>query len=126
MQLPDGRRHAFAQFGAGTFAGAQTYLGPRVIISPTTMLPEAEHLRRLGVANPFATLSAHPDCLVSTVYHVAMNRLREMAPPRAAARFVRTGDRRGAQLLAAVWTRRCFRTRPQGSPYTLDEADPVA
>ena len=43
------------------------------------MLPEAEHLRRLGVANPFATLSAHPDCLVSTVYHVAMNRLREMA-----------------------------------------------
>ena len=58
---------------------AQTYLGPRVIISPTTMLPEAEHLRRLGVADPYATLSAHPDCLVSTVYHVGMNRLREMA-----------------------------------------------
>ena len=79
VQLPDGRRHTFSQFGAGTIAGAQTYLGPRVIISPATMLPEAEHLCDLGVADPFATLSVHPDCLVSTLYHVGMNRLREMA-----------------------------------------------
>lgn len=79
VQLPDGRRHTFAQFGAGTFAGAKTWLGPRMIISPTTMVPEANHLRELGVADPFGLLSAHPDCLVSTVYHVAMNRLREAA-----------------------------------------------
>jgi adenylosuccinate synthase len=79
VELADGRRHTFAQFGAGTFAGAKTYLGPRVIISPSTMLPEADHLRSLGVADPFATLWVHPDCLVSTVYHVAMNRLREAA-----------------------------------------------
>ena len=77
--LADGRRHAFAQFGAGTFAGARTWLGPRMIISPATMVPEADHLRSLGVANPFALLSVHPDCLVSTAYHVAMNRLRELA-----------------------------------------------
>ena len=25
VQLPDGGRHTFAQFGAGTFAGARTY-----------------------------------------------------------------------------------------------------
>jgi adenylosuccinate synthase len=79
VQLPDGRRHAFAQFGAGTLAGAGTYLGPRMILNPATMLPEADHLRSLGVADPFATLSAHPDCLISTVYHVYLNRLREMA-----------------------------------------------
>jgi adenylosuccinate synthase len=77
--LADGRRHTFAQFGAGTFAGARTWLGPRMIISPATMIPEAEHLRSLGVADPFSLLSVHPDCLVSTVYHVAMNRLRELA-----------------------------------------------
>ena len=77
--LPDGCRHTFAQFGAGTFAGARTWLGPRMIISPATMIPEAEHLRLLGVADPFSLLSVHPDCLVSTVYHVAMNRLRELA-----------------------------------------------
>jgi adenylosuccinate synthase len=77
--LADGRRHVFAQFGAGTFSGARTWLGPRMIISPATMVPEADHLRSLGVANPFGLLSVHPDCLVSTAYHVAMNRLRELA-----------------------------------------------
>ena len=77
--LEDGRRHAFAQFGAGTFAGARTWLGPRMIINPATMVPEADHLRSLGVADPFGLLSVHPDCLVSTAYHVAMNRLRELA-----------------------------------------------
>ncbi len=77
--LPDGRRHSFAQFGAGTFAGARTWLGPRMVLSPSTLEPEAAHLRALGVADPFATLEAHPDCLVSTLYHVCMNRLREVA-----------------------------------------------
>jgi adenylosuccinate synthase len=50
-----------------------------MIISPATIIPEANHLRELGVADPFSLLSAHPDCLVSTAYHVAMNRLREAA-----------------------------------------------
>ena len=77
VQLPDGRRHTFSQFGAGTLAGAKTYLGPRVIISPTRMVPEAEHLRELGIADPFELLMVHPDCLVSTAFHVIMNRLRE-------------------------------------------------
>ena len=79
VELPDGRRHTFAQFGAGTLAGARTYLGPRVIISPTAMVPEAEHLRDLGVPDPFSALSVHPDCLVATHYHACMNRLRESA-----------------------------------------------
>src|SRR5262245_15779990 len=78
VQLPDGRRHTFAQFGAGTLAGAKTWLGPRMIISPATMFPEAEHLRSLGIADPFRLLSVHPDCLVSTVYHVAVHRIREL------------------------------------------------
>lgn len=79
VQRPDGARHTFSQFGAGTLAGAKTYLGPRMIISPATMIPEAEHLQTLGVADPFRSLSVHPDCLVSTTYHMLMNRLREVA-----------------------------------------------
>ena len=35
--LPDGRRHAFAQFGAGTLAGAATYLGEQMVINPPAM-----------------------------------------------------------------------------------------
>ncbi len=77
--LPDGRRHNFAQFGAGTLAGAATYLGPRMVISPSTVVPEAEHLQELGVSNPLARLSVHPQCLVATVYHSCLNRLRELA-----------------------------------------------
>jgi len=77
--LPDGRRHSFSQFGAGTFAGASTWLGPRVILCPGTLGPEAAHLKALGVADPFSRLSAHPDCLLSTHYHVTANRLREVA-----------------------------------------------
>jgi adenylosuccinate synthase len=79
VELPGGQRHTFSQFGAGTLAGARTWLGPRMIVSPATLVPEAEHLVSLGVADPWALLSAHPDALVSTTYHVAMNRLRELA-----------------------------------------------
>jgi adenylosuccinate synthase len=79
VQLPDGRRHTFAQFGAGTLAGVPTYLGPQVIINPTALVREAEHLEELGVADPFGTLSIHPDALVSTFFHQALNRLRELA-----------------------------------------------
>ena len=79
VQLPDGRRHTFSQFGAGTLAGARTYLGPKMIINPATLVPEAEHLQSLGVSSPMKSLTTHPDCLLATTYHVAMNRLREFA-----------------------------------------------
>lgn len=81
--LPDGRRHSFSQWGAGTFAGAKTWLGPKMILSLATMSPEAAHLKSLGVADPFVLLSAHPECLLSTHYHVCMNRLREQARGRS-------------------------------------------
>lgn len=79
VELPNGDRHTFSQFGAGTLAGAKTYLGPRMIISPATLVPEAAHLESLGVENPVQSLAVHPDCLVSTSYHMLMNRLREVA-----------------------------------------------
>jgi adenylosuccinate synthase len=52
VQLPDGRRHTFSQFGAGTLAGtpsgARTYLGPRSsstrpawLGKPSTLRPSA-------------------------------------------------------------------------------------
>ena len=79
VELPDGARHTFSQFGAGTLAGAKTYLGPRMILSPGTLPPEAEHLESLGIREPNRLLTAHPECLLSTLYHMMMNRLRETA-----------------------------------------------
>src|SRR5437588_7079917 len=56
VQLPDGRRHTFSQFGAGTLADTparpRTYLGPNVIIDPVALPREAEHLIEMGVPDP--------------------------------------------------------------------------
>src|SRR6478672_9818770 len=79
VQLPDGRRHTFAQFGAGTLAGARTFLAPRMIINPTALGKEAAHLEELGVADPYRMLTVHPGCLVSTWFHQALNQLRELS-----------------------------------------------
>ena len=79
VELPDGRRHTFSQFGAGTLAGANTFIGPRMILCPTTMVPEAEHLSSLGIDDPWSTIVVHPECLVATAYHQVMNRLRELS-----------------------------------------------
>src|SRR5438270_11967493 len=63
VQLPDGRRHTFSQFGAGTLVDAEprprTYLGPNVVIDPHALLREAGHLAELGVANPTSLLTIH-------------------------------------------------------------------
>ncbi len=75
--LPDGRSHTFSQFGAGTLAGAATYLGPNMIIEPFAMERENLHLyEMIGKHRPALTI--HPDALVTTPYHRALNRLREV------------------------------------------------
>jgi adenylosuccinate synthase len=86
VQLPDGRRHTFSQFGAGTLAGLggirafpRTYLGPNVIIDPPAMSREAEHLAELGVPNPGRLVTIHPRCLVTTPWLKILNQLRELA-----------------------------------------------
>src|SRR6516162_761338 len=79
VQLPDGRRHTFAQFGAGTLAAppARTYLGPQVIIDPPALIREANHLAELGVPDPGQPLTIHPRCLVTTPWLRMLNQLRE-------------------------------------------------
>ena len=81
VQLPDGRRHTFSQFGAGTFADQRprTFLGPNVIIDPPALRREAQHLVELGVAHPARLLTIHPDCLVTTPWLRLLNQLREHA-----------------------------------------------
>src|SRR5271166_5583260 len=72
VQLPDGSRHTFSQFGAGTLARSSprpgTFLGPNVIIDPAALLREAGHLTELGVADALQLLTIHPRCLVTTIW----------------------------------------------------------
>lgn len=77
VELETGERHTFSQFGAGFFTGAKTFLGPAVIIKPVGIRNEAVALHKITNRNPFETLRVHPDCLVATPYHQAMNRIKE-------------------------------------------------
>ena len=94
VQLPDGRRHTFSQFGAGTLANAsdppRTYLGPNVVIDPLALVREAGHLSELGVHDPMRLLTIHPRCLVTTSWLQALNRLRELS--RGAAKHGTCGQ----------------------------------
>lgn len=92
VELPDGRRHTFSQFGAGSLAPRRprTYLGPNVIIDPLALVREADHLAELGVADPLSLLAVHPRCLVTTFWHRSLNRLRELS--RGAARHGSCGQ----------------------------------
>lgn len=75
---PDGRHHTFAQFGAGTFAGARTHLSRFMLVNPIFMLSEGKHLVSLGVSDAFQRVTVDGDALVTTPFHVALNRVREL------------------------------------------------
>jgi adenylosuccinate synthase len=66
----------FAQFGAGSLAGASTLLSKYVIINPFNLNAEENKLSQL-INNPFENLFIDENALVSTFYHRAVNRLIE-------------------------------------------------
>jgi adenylosuccinate synthase len=80
--LPNGRSHCFSQFGAGTLAGASTFLSRFVLVEPRAIEREAAHLRGLGIRDPYASLTVDPDAPVVTGYHRRANRARERARGR--------------------------------------------
>jgi len=76
----DGRRHTFAQLGAGSFVqGVLTFLSRHVAISPWAMLVEVDYLARAGVTDAFARTLIAAGAPVITPFHRAANRLRERA-----------------------------------------------
>lgn len=77
--LPDGRHHTFSQFCSGSFVpGVYTLLAYPVIIHPTALLVENEYLRRAGVNDALQRLLIDRRCKVTTPYHQAAGRLREL------------------------------------------------
>lgn len=71
---PEGQRHVFAHFGAGTFAGVPTFLSPFFICNPLLFFKELEKLNALGV---HPVVYAHPECLITTFADMIMNQRRE-------------------------------------------------
>ncbi|HEX8613846.1 MAG TPA: adenylosuccinate synthetase [Telluria sp.] len=77
--LPDGRHHTFAQFGAGSFVpGTVTVLAFPVIVHPTALLVEDAYLRRAGVPDALRRILIDGRCRVTTPFHQAAGRMREL------------------------------------------------
>ena len=75
----DGRAHAFAQFGSGTFWGIRTHLSRFMLVEPLALAAEADALASLGVAAPLDLVTVDRRALLTTPYHRAANRAREIA-----------------------------------------------
>ena len=69
---------SFSQWGCGTFYAVPTYLSERMVIAPSMMVREAEALRHTGIYDAFKIITASPECLCSTPYHMYMSQIKEM------------------------------------------------
>lgn len=83
---PDGERHVFHHLGAGTFAGAHTYLAKHFVLNPLLFWKEINELS-LGVTARIR-VGADPRCFVSTPYDMMINQRLE--------------DKRGAERHGSV------------------------
>jgi adenylosuccinate synthase len=75
--IDDGKRHVFGHVGAGTFAGASTFLSSKFIVNPFALHREMDIIGKLTGLRP--CIEVHPDCEVTTVFDMALNGLRELA-----------------------------------------------
>ena len=68
-----GQRHVFGHVGAGTFAGANTYLSSNFIVNPMVLEKE---LTTLGQT---PNINVHPFAKVTTIFDMALNSLVELS-----------------------------------------------
>ncbi len=95
----DGHVHCFAQFGAGTFAGAQTFLASPCASDLLALAREASVLEAAGVSDPLARVTIAPEVVLVTPWHKLLNRLSEVL--RGDARHGSCGMGVGQALLDA-------------------------
>lgn len=113
---PDGRHHAFAQFGAGTFTpGVRTHLSRFVLVDPLALAAEASHLASIGVPGALDLLTVERDAFLVTPYHQAANRIRELA---------RGNERHGSCGMGIGETASYALAHPQDGPRVGDCATP--
>ena len=72
---PDGKRHAFRHFGAGTFSSVPTYLSKEFIVNPVAFVFEKNELEEQFGIKP--TVLVHPGCRVTTIWDVFINQAVE-------------------------------------------------
>lgn len=112
---PDGRDHAFAQFGSGMFvSNVHTHLSQFMMVNPIAMEREEEHLRQLGITDAFARTTIDGDALITTPFHKAVNRIKEL---------VRGNTRHGSSGVGIGDTMSDFITLGDGTLFARDLGD---
>jgi adenylosuccinate synthase len=110
--LRDGRRHTFAQFGAGTLRpGVRTHLSRFMVVDPLALASEAAHLAAIGVPDALDRLTIDRDALLATPYHRAANQAREQA---------RGDDRHGSCGMGVGETMAYHLGHPEQAPRVAD------
>lgn len=71
---PDGIRHVFHHFGAGTLAGADSYLSEEYIVNPIVFCREYKELTEKGFK---PVVFVHSDCRWSTPFDMIVNQIVE-------------------------------------------------
>jgi adenylosuccinate synthase len=108
----DGRHHTFAQFGSGTFTpGVRTHLSRFMLVDPLALAAEAAHLASVGVPDALDRLTVDAGALLTTPYHAAANRARELARGR---------DRHGSCGMGIGETARYALDHPAAAPRAGD------
>jgi adenylosuccinate synthase len=115
----DGRHHTFAQIGAGAFVpGVRTYLSRFVVLHPTALLVEARVLSGKGVSDVLERVTVSDEALVTTPFHQAAGRLRELG--RGSARHGSCGAGVGETVSHALrFPEDAVRARELGDPRAL-------
>ncbi len=108
----DGRHHTFAQFGSGTFTpGVRTHLSRFTLVDPLALAAENAHLASIGLRDALDRLTVDRDALLTTPYHAAANRAREIARGR---------DRHGSCGMGIGETARYALENPADAPRAGD------
>lgn len=75
---PDGKRHVFSHFGAGSFnLHVATYLSEDFILNPILFCKELEALKKQFGLTPRVYI--HPSCRITTPYDMLINQIAENA-----------------------------------------------
>lgn len=72
---PEGKRHAFRHFGAGSFSGADTYLSEMFIVNPMAFVMERNELTKHFELTP--NVLVNPNCFVTTLWDMYINQCIE-------------------------------------------------
>lgn len=75
--VTENQHHTFRQFGSGSFRGARTLYSKYALFDPLMLLEEGRGLAGKGVVNPFDNFYVEEDCVITTIFQQAMNRIRE-------------------------------------------------